>query len=188
MARDLKAKLSIGKPTSTRRTSEPTGKLLTRANIDVTDNGAPNDRNDSDPQLGRVDVWLANAEGEFVRCNEGTAADLSKGPYVSFCVVDSLQKQALKNSVPTGKVKAMFEAMVWGKPLKSLRLGEPLFPLQSLEQALSEWLLDAYEVDPNTRLIRKRSRSTIANSSSGQPREDSPPEATEHTQGQKGKR
>jgi len=139
------------------------------------------------PNRGAIDVWLVNAEGELVRCNEGTAADLSKGPYVSFCVVDSLHKHGLKHSFPIGNVKATFEAMVRGRPLKNLPLGERISSLRSPEQALSEWLFKAYEVDPNTRLIRERSRSAIAGLYSGHPREDSSPDTTQHTQDQNGK-
>lgn len=190
MKRHLKAKLSIGKPLSARRTSESTAsdKQFAGDNINATANAGPNDRNVPVSQLGRVDVWLVNSKGELVRCNEGTAADGSRKTDVSLCVVDSLQKCALKRSLPAKKAEAAFEAIIRAMPVKVLRLGKPLFAPESLQEDLSEWLLEAYEVDPNTRLIRKRSRSTAANPSLGNPREGSSPAATEHTQDAKGKR
>lgn len=154
MKRHLKAKLSIGKPLSARRTSESTAsdKQFAGDNIDATANAGPNDRNVPVSQLGRVDVWVVNSKGELVRCNEGTTADGSTKADVSLCVVDSLQKYALKRSLPAKKVEAAFEAIMRAMPVKSLRLGKPLFTPESLQEDLSEWLLEAYEVDPNTRL------------------------------------
>ena len=64
-------------------------------------------------------------------------------------------------------------------PLKSRRLGESLITLRSLQEDFNKWLWEAYEVDPNTRLIRKR--SAAANLRLGNPREGFSPAATEHT-------
>jgi hypothetical protein len=159
MKRHLKAKLSIGKPLSARRTSESTAsdKQFAGDNINATANAGPNDRNVPVSQLGRVDVWLVNSKGELVRCNEGTAADGSS----SLCVVDSLQKCALKRSLPAKKAEAAFEAIMRAMPVKVLRLGKPLFAPESLQEDLSEWLRQRRPSTPKTQKASARTRQGV---------------------------